>query len=108
MTPNEYQMKAKTFDLYPSVTSWLCHSLGLASEAGEVAGKIKKLVRDKDGYCGPEDAAKVADELGDCLWYIAMLAHDFKIPLGQIMRENIEKLTDRAIRGKIGGSGDNR
>ena len=69
--------------------------------AGEVAGKVKKNIRD-----GTE--SNVASEIGDVLWYCAMLANELGVNLGKIMEKNLEKLNDRKQRGTLQGSGDTR
>jgi NTP pyrophosphatase (non-canonical NTP hydrolase) len=80
-------------------------SLGLASEAGEVAGLIKKMIR--DGVPTDFDT-KINKEVGDCLWYVAELATETKTNISDIAQQNNDKLSDRAARGQIQGSGDNR
>ncbi len=82
--------------------------LGLVGEAGEIAEKFKKLVRDNDSNEDLIDREDIAKELGDVLWYVATLAHYLEIPLEDIANKNIEKLTSRLERGKLSGSGDNR
>lgn len=111
MTFEEYQKFCKTTAIYPDNTKLMYPALGLTGEAGEVANKIKKLVRDgvpKD----PNDLAavkeQIAAEIGDVLWYCAALASDLDVSLGRVAKDNIDKLTSRKERGKIGGSGDNR
>lgn len=111
-TFNDYQSKAKRTDKYPANFAFICYALGLSSEAGEVAGKIKKLIRDKSSnsvvVCDCTDKESIIDELGDCLWYIAMMAGYMGYTMEDVAFRNIEKLADRERRGKIGGSGDNR
>lgn len=99
----DYQQFAKQTDKYPAANKTATLALGLAGEAGEVANKVKKIYR--DGVLNPD---AIADELGDVLWYVAMLAHELDIPLEAIARMNLDKLADRAARGAIGGNGDNR
>ena len=101
ITADEYQEKAKVTAIYPKKDALPYLSLGLVSEAGEVAGKVKKLIRD-----GTQ--SDVASEVGDVLWYCAALARDIGYDLQHIAQGNIAKLNDRAKRGKIGGDGDNR
>ena len=101
ITANEYQEKCKSTAIYPKRDAIAYLSLGLVSEAGEVAGKIKKHIRD-----GTE--SNVASEIGDVLWYCAMLANELGVNLGKIMENNLEKLNDRKQRGKLQGSGDTR
>lgn len=101
ITANEYQEKCKTTAIYPKKDAIAYLSLGLVSEAGEVAGKVKKHIRD-----GTE--SNIASEIGDVLWYCAMLANELDANLGKIMESNLHKLTDRKTRGTLQGSGDNR
>jgi NTP pyrophosphatase (non-canonical NTP hydrolase) len=107
---NEYQNKAKQFAIYKDKIVY--PTLGLASEAGEVCGKIKKIMRDTDGIHNLkykyDRVLEIKSELGDVLWYIANIAEDLNIPLQDIAEENIGKLQDRKDRDKIQGSGDNR
>jgi len=100
-----YQEFSRNTDIYPVETNKLTHALGLASEAGEVCGKITKAYRDKGGDV---DVAELKKELGDVLWFISILACDFDITLEDIAQTNILKLSKRAREGKLGGSGDNR
>lgn len=81
--------------------------LGLG-EAGEVQGKIKKIIRDNGGVITPEATEDIKKELGDTLWYIASMCENLGITLGDVATSNIEKLHDRQKRGVLGGSGDNR
>jgi len=107
MNFNEYQEMAKTTAIYGDQHKILYPALGLAGEAGEVANKVKKLIR--DGYEKNKDYRKeVAAEIGDVLWYCAVLADDIGCDLETIVNNNLIKLQDRMQRGVIGGSGDNR
>ena len=99
----EYQNKAVSFAIYPATHKVLYPTLGLCGEAGEVADKVKKQVRD-----GVFNRHEVAKELGDVLWYLDNLANDIGYNLDEIADMNIEKLTSRQARNKIKGSGDNR
>ena len=81
---------------------------GIAGEAGEVNEKTKKLIRDKCGVIDAEFVEIISKEVGDVLWYAARLSAELGISLEKIMQDNIDKLTDRAKRGVIGGSGDKR
>lgn len=82
--------------------------LGLADEAGEVQALFKKWIRDDNADFNKLKRDEIAKELGDVLWYIAVIAHDLGINFNEIAEKNIEKLADRMKRNKIGGSGDNR
>ena len=101
ISAHEYQEKCKSTAIYPKKDAIAYLSLGLVSEAGEVAGKVKKNIRD-----GTE--SNVASEIGDVLWYCAMLANELGVTLGKIMEKNLEKLNDRKQRGTLQGSGDTR
>lgn len=111
MKLNEYQEKAQETSNYSRPNQFLAItycSLGLTGEAGEVANKVKKIFRDDNGVCNPEKLRELMYEVGDCLWYIAMLAKECGYTLEDVAQMNYEKLHSRAERGKIGGSGDHR
>lgn len=81
----------------------------LAGEAGEVSEKLGKQLRDADGdFTDPAFVEAIKKELGDVLWYVAALARDFGINLGDVALANIDKLANRQERGVLQGSGDNR
>jgi NTP pyrophosphatase (non-canonical NTP hydrolase) len=101
---DDYQKFARSTAIYPPDAGIIYPALGLASESGEVAGKVKKYIRDGGEF--PVDDLK--KELGDVLWYVAVLAAEFKINLSDVARANVDKLMDRASRNALGGSGDNR
>jgi NTP pyrophosphatase (non-canonical NTP hydrolase) len=82
-------------------------ALGMG-EAGEVQGKIKKVIRDSGGVITDEVREQIAGELGDTLWYLAAVADEFELDLGAIAQGNLDKLSDRKDRGVISGSGDTR
>lgn len=103
-----YTTAAKRTAIYPRDRALEYLALGLTSEAGEVAGKIKKLLRDEDSWFTEESYQALLSELGDVLWYLAMLADELYTPLGEVAHGNINKLKDRQQRGTIGGSGDER
>ena len=103
MTFEEYQEQARSTAIYPRDRAIVYPALGLTGEAGEVAEKVKKWIRD-----GVLDKEAIAKELGDVMWYIAALSGDLGISMDEIASQNIRKLQDRAARGKIQGSGDNR
>ena len=102
MTFDEYQEFARLTAIYPEDVKVVYPTLGLCGEAGEVAEKIKKHMRDGRSLVG------VGLELGDVLWYISALADDLGITLEEIAQANIDKLASRMERGKLGGSGDER
>ena len=109
MTFKDYQDKAVETAIYGAGNAIIYPALGLANEAGEVLGKIKKVLRDKDGnFDDLGTRVTIADEMGDVLWYLAALAKDIDISLDQIADRNIAKLLDRRARNVIQGSGDNR
>ena len=81
--------------------------LGLG-EAGEVQGKIKKIIRDNGGIITPEAVDGIKDELGDTLWYITSMCENLGITLEDVAKANIDKLHDRRERGVLGGSGYKR
>lgn len=109
MNFNDYQQQAlKTFLLKDHPQTALYLGLGVGDEAGEVQGKIKKALRDDNGEFTPERIAEIKKELGDVLWYVANLAQHFNIPLEEVAKLNIEKLSSRAERNMLTGDGDNR
>lgn len=116
MELNEYQKLALQTAVYPAEYKILYPALGMNGEAGEVADKVKKVIRDtivlKD--CNgtivlPKDKSiELAKEVGDVLWSCATLAKDLGFSLEEIAQMNVDKLQSRQNRGKLGGSGDNR
>jgi NTP pyrophosphatase (non-canonical NTP hydrolase) len=112
MKMNEYQDFTMATALYPgagegTVAAVAYCGLGLG-EAGEVQGKIKKIIRDDNSEISDEKKEQIAAELGDVLWYVARLAAEIGYPLANIAEANIAKLLDRRARGVVTGSGDNR
>ena len=109
MTFEEYQKATASTAKYPPSQALEYLSLGIASEAGEVAGKMKKWIRDRDSKMTREEWIQaMSSEIGDVLWYSARLADELGLDLSIIAKENMNKLLDRKARGVIGGSGDNR
>ena len=100
---NEYQKAAANTAIYKAEHSVLYPALGLAGEAGEVANKVKKMLRD-----GDFDRQAIAAEIGDVLWYIAALSRDLNIDMHDLAMSNLEKLYGRKARGTLKGSGDKR
>lgn len=110
MNFDEYQKQALTTavnnpDPLMDKTVWV---MGVAGEAGEVVEKWKKIVAYKEGKISTEDLAELEKELGDVVWYIAVLAHSLGLPFDEIMQKNLKKLADRKKRSVIKGAGDNR
>lgn len=106
MELNEYQSKATKTAIYPKKMAIIYPALGLAGEAGEVADKVKKIIRDNNTT--DEFKLNIAAEIGDVLWYCAVLANDLGFDLAQIAETNLNKLADRQQRGVLQGSGDKR
>lgn len=108
LTFSEYQKQTRATTVYPSQFGIIYTALGLGNEAGEVLGKIKKVIRDNNGIFSDEHREKIIDEISDTLWYLAALAFELGYDLGDVAQRNLDKLADRAKRGVIKGSGDNR
>lgn len=116
MTLNEYQEKSGVHAFYPDRGENIIYPvLGLNGEAGEVAEKLKKAIRDKPkNYTvqqvlfGSKFRLDMIKEVGDCIWYCARIAEELGFTLEDVAVANLEKLDSRAARGKLGGSGDNR
>lgn len=119
MTATEYEEQAHRTIAGHAAENITYLGFGLMAEAGEVADKIAKAVRRgeisinndeiiiKRGS-GEELTQNIAHELGDVLWFVAMLARHLGVSLGEVMRRNLDKLADRQKRGMIIGDGDNR
>lgn len=109
MTFDEYQEKSRDTARYPAIGHPIVYpTLGLTNEAGEVAGKIKKLFRDRGGRLDDATRQALESELGDVLWYLAQVATELGLSLDAVATHNLEKLADRKRRGVIRGDGDNR
>jgi NTP pyrophosphatase (non-canonical NTP hydrolase) len=109
MNFSDYQKLSRVTAQYPSIGHPVIYPvLGLVNEAGEVAGKIKKVFRDKGGEISAETRDALKAELGDVLWYLAQVCTELEIPLDEVAEANLAKLLDRQARGKIRGDGDNR
>lgn len=111
MDADYYQKVSRATAVYPTNQGIAYCALGLNGEAGEVAEKIKKRIRDGINW----DHAKLAEhrdgmkkELGDVQWYLAQLCTEYGFTLSEVMEANVEKLIDRKDRGVLGGSGDTR
>lgn len=109
MNFNDYQKKARETAIYPKIgKNYIYPVLGLAGEAGEVAEKFKKIIRDDGGKINDEKKLEIEKELGDVLWYVSQIAAELKIDLESVAKTNIKKLESRQKRNCIKGQGDNR
>ena len=109
MELNDYQKLAMKTAIFPERDGYTYTALGLVGEAGEIANKVKKFIR--DGYSKEELPDKIndlRDELGDVLWYVAAMAEVLDITLEQVAKNNIHKLAERQVKGTIKGAGDKR
>jgi len=105
---SQYPLEVGKYAIYPGDRGIEYLVMGMCSEAGEVAGKLKKIIRDKDGVIDREAREAMADEVGDVLWYVVMLSMELGFTIDQIADKNASKLRSRHERGKIGGDGDTR
>ena len=109
MQLSDYQTLSRSTAVYPGAGDNLLYpTLGLCGEAGEVAEKVKKMIRDDGGVLSEERRASLAGELGDVLWYVAQLATEAGLELDAVAEGNLEKLLSRQRRDVLQGSGDNR
>lgn len=107
---DDYQSRTEATVAYPSEVALSYLALGLASEAGELAGLVKKVLRGDEGQnlLAAKHLNAVRSELGDVLWYAARLAALYGLRLSDVAQENLTKLADRKDRGVVKGSGDTR
>jgi len=110
VTFDDYQKKALTTvitqtDKFKNTLHWV---LGISGESGEVAEKVKKIIRDKQGVINEDDKEELAKEIGDVLWYLAVFANDLGYSFDEIAEKNLNKLQSRKNRGVLRGEGDNR
>ena len=109
MELNEYQKRALSTAIYPLDSEIIYPALGLCGEAGEVAEKIKKVIRDKGGdFSDPITINEIAKELGDVLWYLSAIANDLGLDLNTVAHMNLDKLQRRRKKKTLNGNGDNR
>ena len=108
ITNEQYLEFTRSTAIYPKDRELEYLTLGLTSEAGEVAGKVKKVIRDNNGVVTPIGKQQLVDELGDVCWYLTRLCDYFDISLTELLECNFQKLSARKNKGTIQGSGDNR
>lgn len=108
MEASNYQKWSKSTAIYKPEGAIAYLTLGLVGEAGEVANKVKKVLRDNNGEMTPEITEKIGDEIGDTMWYVVRLLDELGLDIREILQKNHDKLEDRKARNKIQGSGDNR
>ncbi len=105
----KYQKFTRTTAVYPDQGKNLIYpTLGLVGEAGEVAEKVKKIIRDQGGKISEEHRQELIKELGDVLYYIATAAFELDSDLKTVAEKNVAKLSSRLERGVVHGDGDNR
>lgn len=109
MTIEEFQCRALATAIYPNRGNNLAYPvLGLVGESGEVAEKVKKMIRDDGGFLTPDRRAAIIKELGDVLWYVAATAHELSATLEDVAQGVLDKLDARKSTGTLNGDGDNR
>jgi NTP pyrophosphatase (non-canonical NTP hydrolase) len=112
-------MNFKDFDKYQQLClkssihsktkhGYIIPALGVTGEAGEVADKIKKVLRDDNGKISTAKRNEISKEIGDMLWYTSMLCTEIGLKLSDVIKLNLEKIAYRSKENKIHGSGDNR
>ena len=106
---NEYQEKIMVTAKYPDIgDNFVYPTLGIAGEAGEIAEKVKKIIRDHGGVVDSKKREELKKEIGDLLWYLSMLCTELQLQFNEVAEANIVKLLDRLDRNVIQGEGDNR
>jgi NTP pyrophosphatase (non-canonical NTP hydrolase) len=108
LTFSDYSVQARATAVYPRESAVVYPALGLAGEAGEVAGKLSKVLRDHEGRISDAQTDALLDELGDVLWFLDALARDLGRSLTEAASRNLTKLASRQARGTLQGSGDVR
>lgn len=109
MNFDDYQRQAMTSAVYPMIGNNIVYPvLGVNGEAGEVAEKVKKIIRDKHGAWDDQDRDAIAKEIGDILWYCAALCSEFGLSMTTVAENNIEKLNKRMKNNTLHGEGDDR
>jgi NTP pyrophosphatase (non-canonical NTP hydrolase) len=110
ITMNKYQAETGTTAIYPgkgTITGLVYAALGLG-EAGEVQGKVKKVLRDSNGVLTDEAREKIEAELGDLLWYVGQMCSELGVSLNDVAQKNLTKLASRKARNTLQGNGDDR
>lgn len=107
MTLNDYQIEVVKTSI-PNCESYSYLALAICGEAGEVAEKVKKVLRDKNGQFFSPDLTGIALELGDVLWYLSVMAKRLGFTLEEIANLNLEKIKSRVDRGTLHGCGNER
>lgn len=108
---SQYQELARVTAIYPDqgeLLGLLYVALGLAGEAGEIANKTKKIIRDTNREITPEYLEMVKKEMGDVLWYLSNMCSELNIDFKAIAQENLIKLYGRKMKDTLHGAGDNR
>jgi NTP pyrophosphatase (non-canonical NTP hydrolase) len=106
---DRYQQESrKTWNVIPMNHSIVYPTMGMVNEAGEVAGKVKKIFRDRGGEITEADRQALKKELGDVLWYLAQICTELDLSLQEVAEANLIKLFSRLERGQIKGDGDER
>ena len=108
MTLDEYQKRALSTNINHGTYVFFDRMFGLVGEAGELADKVKKWIRDDKADMAKLDKEAFMDELGDVLWYVATLADEVGFTFEELAQRNLDKLASRQTRGKLSGAGDNR
>jgi NTP pyrophosphatase (non-canonical NTP hydrolase) len=111
MELSDYQVQSISTAIYPgkkTINGLAYATLGLVGEAGEVAEKVKKILRDKQGILDAETKQALQKELGDVLWYLAAIATELDLSLDDVALMNQQKLQSRKLRNALSGNGDNR
>jgi len=110
MSLRDYQKESRKMAIYHEAdNNFIYPTLGLVGEAGEVAEKVKKIIRKGDNSFTEDQVIEMEKELGDVLWYLAQLATELNLDLSDIAATNIQKLKSRMARGVLHkGEGDNR
>lgn len=107
-TLNEYQCEAMRTAIWPAGKGLDYLAPALAAEGGEVAGEWAKAVRDDGGVVTPDRRLKLLKEAGDTLWMVAAITKELGVTLEEVAQMNLDKLADRARRGVLAGSGNDR